>query len=132
MAVGAADQEGEIGRAAIEVKFQKIGKAGAVHCFAALIERDREGLGGEGRNQAPGLFRQPLGHIIATRFGDLADGETGDAARAAGGFGPPGIVLDELFLGPGLEPPDRYDVKLEAQIATRSSGACSDHSFSRL
>jgi hypothetical protein len=111
---------------------QEIGKLGAAQRLASFVEHDTECLGRKCREEMPGLLGQSLAGGCEARFGEFPNLDGADPACPPKRFGMAEIVLDKRLLRPGLEPPDRQDMKPETQTATRSSGACSDHSFSRL
>jgi hypothetical protein len=107
MAVRPSDQKGQIMGPTIEVLPYQFGKTGAVERFAALIEDDCKGAGGNCRSEALGLLCEPPGRCGLSRFGKLANVDPYDSAGTARRFGALKVVSDELLLGSGLEPPDR-------------------------
>ena len=76
--------------------------------------------------------------VWATSIREIAYVDGGDAGRdAPEAAGARQVVFEQRNLRLALEPADGEDVDAftrspRAQTATRSSGACSDHSFSRL
>jgi hypothetical protein len=132
MAVRTADEEGEIAGAALGMTFQEIGEVGAAQRLAPFVEHDTATFSRKRRDQTPSFLGKPLVDGSEARFGEFPNLDAGDPAGASERSGMAEIVFDKRLLGPGLEPSDRQDMKPEAQTATRSSGACSDHSFSRL
>ncbi len=133
MAIGAADQEGKVLRALIEVALQELGKALAGEGFSAFIEHQGEGFGSQCAGEKLGFFCLALACGLALGFGEVSDRQFCNAGLAAQAF-KAGLVILRLrvFSGPAFNFPMPRTWSRMAYPAWGSCGECSDQSFSRL
>ena len=86
MAIGAADQEGEVLRALIEVALQELRKALAGEGFSAFIEHQGEGLGSQCAGEKPCFFGLALACGLALGLGEVSNRQLGNPSLAAQAF----------------------------------------------
>ena len=133
VAIGAADQEGEVLRALIEVALQELRKALAGEGFSAFIEHQGEGLGSQCAGEKLCFFSLALACGLALGFGEVSDRQLGNAGLAAQAFKAGLVVVRRGFFQappsisrcpePGAAWPIRRGA-LAANVPTRAFPDC--------
>lgn len=102
MAIGAADQEGKVLRALIEVALQELRKALAGESFSALIEHQGEGFWSQCAGKKLGFFRLTLACRLALGFGEVTNCQLCNACLAAQAVKAGLVILSKGFFRPCL------------------------------
>src|SRR6185437_5372657 len=131
-AVGAADEESEVGCPAIAPLSELLRESGAGQAPAALVEGDKDGAGGRRGEEQRGFALLELGRRQGPLLLDLADGQRPSEAL--------GIMTRERGMRACLQLADGDDVQahasprdLRAQANTMAgSPSVAPHIFSRL
>ena len=102
MAIGAADQEGEILRALIEMALQELRETFAGKSFSMFIEYQGKGLGRQCAGEKPGFFSLALACGLALRLGEVSNRQFCYPSLAAKSFETGLVILGENFFWPRL------------------------------